>query len=50
MALSAQNSTSHSQCVVRLLLAGGDVSKDGAYTEWQMRVENEVAYAEASKR
>ena len=28
-------------------MAGGDVSKDGAYTVWQMRVENEVAYAEA---
>ena len=47
MALSAQNSTPHSQYVVRPLVAGGDVSKDGAYTVWQMRVENEVAYAEA---
>ena len=47
MAFSAQNSKPHSQYVVRPVVVGGDTTKDGSYTVWQMRVEDEVTYAKA---
>ena len=47
MAFSGQNSTPHSQYVVRPVVVGGDTTKDGAYTVWQMRVEDEATYAKA---
>jgi hypothetical protein len=47
MAFSAQNSSPHSQYVVRPVVGGGDTSKDGAYTVWQMRVADEATYAKA---
>jgi hypothetical protein len=50
MAFSAQNSTPHSQYVVRPVVAGGDTSKDGSYTVWQMRVEDEATYAKAFEK
>ena len=50
MACSAQNSTPHSQYVVRPVVAGGDTSKDGSYTVWQMRVEDEATYAKAFEK